>query len=81
MLKSWEARSIRRPSVIALWMDHEGRALSLVRGEVWTADPAKSSATPLAPRGFVRFVVAVPSGATSWQDRQRLRLALWETPS
>lgn len=82
VLKNWSSVPIRAPLVVGMWVDDDGRAVSLVRGRVWKQSDGRAIApSTLRPGEFGQFALAVPADRSATRPQHRLRLALWETPS
>lgn len=79
-LRSWSARPIRRPAVVALWLDADGRALALGSARVWESIARRVRApVALAPGNVAEFTLTVPDIAA--EGRVKPAVALWGTPS
>lgn len=82
-LKSWSARSIRRPSVVGMWLDAQGRGVMLLPGLVARRRGDVSRPRSALKRGeiaeFVLFLPPRPPAEPRGPAPQRV--ALWETES
>jgi len=79
-LRSWSESPIRRPAVVALWLDADGRARALGSARVWESIAHRVRApVALAPGNVAEFTLAVPDLAV--EGRAKGTVALWGTPS
>lgn len=79
-LRSWSESPIRRPAVVALWLDADGRALALGSARVWESIARRvRSLVALAPGNVAEFTLTLPDIAA--EARAKPTVALWGTPS
>jgi hypothetical protein len=81
-LKNWSARSIQRPSVVAMWLDDQGRGVMLLPGLVSRDHGVRTPRSVLKRGGIAEFVLFRPGGPPVQPRRQApQRVAFWETAS
>ncbi len=79
-LRSWSESPIRRPAVVAMWLDAEGRALALGSARVWESIARRVRApVARAPGSLAEFTLSIPDLATGGHVKPTM--ALWGTPS
>ena len=81
-LRSWSARSIRRPSVVGLWLDDQGRGVMLLPGLVARRHGDVARPRSALKRGDIaEFVIFLPPRPPEPRGQAPQRVAFWETAS
>lgn len=79
-LRSWSESPIRRPAVVAMWLDADGRALALGSARVWESIARRVRApVALAPGSLAEFTLSIPDLVAGRSVKPTM--ALWGTPS